>query len=55
MKEVTEKRGRRCNELLNKLNEKKECRKLKAEAIDRTLWKTRFGRGCGPFLRENAG
>jgi len=26
-------------------------RKLKEEALDRTLWRTRFGRGYGPVLR----
>jgi len=23
--------------------------------IDRTLWETRFGRGCGPVLRQTTG
>jgi len=23
---------------------------LEEEALDRTLWTTRFGRGCGPFV-----
>ena len=27
-------------------------RKLKEEALDRTLWTTRFGRGCGPVVRK---
>jgi hypothetical protein len=26
---------------------------LKEEALDRTTWKTRFGRGFGPVLRQN--
>jgi len=25
---------------------------LKEEALDRTLWKIRFGIGCGPVVRE---
>jgi hypothetical protein len=25
---------------------------LKEEALDRTLWKTRFGRGYGPVVRQ---
>jgi hypothetical protein len=27
---------------------------LKDEALDRTWWKTRFGRGYGPFVRQTA-
>jgi hypothetical protein len=25
---------------------------MKEKALDRTLWKTRFGRGYGPVVRE---
>jgi hypothetical protein len=25
---------------------------LKEEALDRTLWRTRFGRGYGPIVRQ---
>jgi hypothetical protein len=25
---------------------------LKEEALDRTLWRTRFGRGCRPVVRQ---
>ena len=25
---------------------------LKEEALDRTLWRNRFGRGCGPVIRQ---
>jgi hypothetical protein len=25
---------------------------LKEEALDRILWRTRFGRGCGPVVRQ---
>jgi hypothetical protein len=25
---------------------------LKEEALDRTLWRTRFGRGYGPVVRQ---
>jgi len=28
--------------------------KLKAEALDRPVWRTGFGRGCGPFVRQAA-
>jgi len=27
---------------------------LKDEALDRTLWRSRFGRGCGPVVRQTA-
>jgi hypothetical protein len=26
--------------------------KLKEEALDRTLWRTRFGKGYGPIVRQ---
>jgi hypothetical protein len=29
--------------------------KLKEEALDRTLWRTGFGRGCGAVARQTAG
>jgi hypothetical protein len=47
--EVTGKRGRRRNQLLD---EKRGYWKLKEETIDRTLWRTRFGRGYGPVVRD---
>jgi hypothetical protein len=28
---------------------------LKEEALDRTVWRTRFGSGYGPVVRETAG
>jgi hypothetical protein len=34
------------------LKEKKRYWKLKEEALDRTLWRTRFGRGYGPVVRQ---
>jgi hypothetical protein len=44
MKEVTVRRGRRRKQLLGDLKEKGGYRKLKEEALDRSLWKFRFGR-----------
>ena len=29
--------------------------KLKEEALDRTVWRIRFGRGCGPVARLTTG
>jgi len=47
---VTERRGRRREQLLNDLNEKGRYWKPKEEALAGTLWRTRFGRGCGPIV-----
>jgi hypothetical protein len=44
-------RGRR-EQLLDNLKEKRRYWKLKEEALDRTLWRTRFGRGYGPVVRK---
>jgi hypothetical protein len=52
--EVTRRRGRRRKQLLDVLKEKRRCCKLKEEALDRTLWRIRFGRGYGPVLRQTA-
>jgi hypothetical protein len=50
--EMTERRGRRRKQLLDDLKEKRRYWKLKEEALDRTLWRTRLGRGCGPVVRD---
>ena len=44
-------RGRRRKKLPVDLKEKRGHRKLKGEALDYTLWRTRFGKGCGPLVR----
>jgi len=41
--EARGRRGIRCKQLLDELKEMQGCWKLKAEAQDRTLWRTRFG------------
>jgi hypothetical protein len=38
-------------QLLDDLKEKRRYWKLTEEALDRTLWRTRFGRGYGPVTR----
>jgi hypothetical protein len=43
---------RRRKQLLDDHNKKRRYRRLKGEAIDRTLWRTWFGRGCGPVVRR---
>jgi hypothetical protein len=49
---VTERRGRRRKQLLDNLKVKRGYYKLKQKAPDRTVLGTRFGRGCGPVVRE---
>jgi hypothetical protein len=53
--EITGIRGRRRKQLLDDLKEKRRYWKLKGEALDRTLLRTRFGSGCGPVVRQSAG
>jgi hypothetical protein len=45
--EVKRRRGRRRQKLLDELKEMRGYWKLKDEALDRTLWRTGFGSGCG--------
>jgi hypothetical protein len=52
--EMTGRQGRRRKQLLDDLKEKKRYGKLKEEALDRTLWRSRFGRGYGPVVRQTA-
>jgi hypothetical protein len=50
--EVTVRRGRRRRKLLDDLKERREYFHLKEEALDRTMWRARFGRGLGPVVRQ---
>jgi hypothetical protein len=50
--EMTGRRGKRRKQLLDDLKKKKRFWKLKEEALDRTLWRTRFGRDYGPIVRQ---
>jgi hypothetical protein len=50
--EVTGRRGRRGKQLLEDFKEKRGYCQLKDEALDRSLWRTGFGRGCGPVIRQ---
>jgi len=52
--EVTGRRGRRRRKLLNDLKERTGYSHLKEEAVDRTMWRARFGRGFGPVVRQTA-
>jgi hypothetical protein len=46
-------RGRRRKLLLGDVKEVRGYRKLKEEALDRTQWRTRFIRGCGPVAKKD--
>jgi hypothetical protein len=50
--EVTERQRRRRRKLLDELKERRGYSHLKEEALDRTVWRARFGRGFGPVLRQ---
>jgi hypothetical protein len=50
--EVMTGQGRRRKQPLDDLKEKTGDWKLKEEALDRTVWRTRFGRRCGPVVRQ---
>ena len=51
---MTGRQGRRRRQLLHNLKEMIEYCELKEEALDRTLWRTRFGADCGPMVRQTA-
>ena len=52
--EVTRRRrGRRRRKLLDDLKDRRGYSHLKEEALDRTMWRNRFGRGVGPVVRQN--
>ena len=48
--EVTRRRGRRCKTLLDDLRDRRGYCQLKEEALDRTMWRNRFGRGFGSVV-----
>jgi len=52
--EVTGIQGRRRRKLLDDLKERRGYCHLKEEALDRTMWRVRFGRGFGPVVRQTA-
>jgi hypothetical protein len=49
---VTKIRGRRHKPLLDDLKETTGYWKLKEEGLDRTPWRTKFGKGCGSVVRQ---
>jgi hypothetical protein len=52
--EVTGRRGWISKQLLDDVKERRGYCKLKEEAVDRTVWRTGYGRGCGPVVRQTA-
>jgi hypothetical protein len=51
---VTGRQGRRRRKQLDDLKERKGYSQLKEEALDRTMWRARFGRGFRPVVRQSA-
>jgi hypothetical protein len=49
---VTGRRGSRRRKLLDDLKEGRVYSHLKEEALDRTMWRARFGRGFGHVVRQ---
>jgi len=43
---------KKCKQILDDLKEKRGFWKLKKEALDRTLWRTRLGRGNGSLVSQ---
>ena len=50
--QVTGRRGRGRRKLLDDLRERRGYSHLKEEALARTMWRARFGRGFGPVVRQ---
>ena len=50
---MTGRRGRRRGKLLEDLKERSGYSHLKKEALDRTMWRARFGRGFGPVVKTD--
>jgi hypothetical protein len=51
--EVTRRRGRKRKKLMDDLKYKRGYSYLKEKALDRTVWRNRFGRSFGPVIRQN--
>ena len=49
---MTGRRGRRRRKLPDDLKERRGYSHLEEEALDRTMWRARFGRGFGPVVRQ---
>ena len=47
---MTRRRGRRRKKLLDDFKDRRGYCQLKEEALDRTMWRNRFGRGFGSVV-----
>ena len=50
IRQVTWRRGRRRKKLVDDLKDRRGYCQLNEEAVDRTMWRNRFGRGFGPVV-----
>ena len=50
--EVTGRRGRRRRKVLDDRKERRGYSHMKKQALDRSMWTARLGRGCGPVARQ---
>ena len=53
--EVTRRQGRRRKKLLDDFKDRRGYCYLKEAAVDRNMWRDRFGRGFEPVVRQTAG
>ena len=51
--DVARRRGRRRKKLLDDLKDRRGYSHLKEVALDRNMWRHRFGGGFGPVVRQN--
>jgi len=51
--EVAKRRERRSKKLLDDFKDRRGYSHLKEEALDRTMWRNRFGGCFGPVVRQN--
>ena len=52
---MTRRQGRRRKKLLGDLKDSRGYSHLKEEALDRNMWRDRFGRGFEPVVRQTTG
>ena len=50
---MTGRQGRRSKQLLDDIKEKRGYCEFEEEALEHTLWRTRFGSGCGLLVRQS--
>ena len=52
---MTRRHGRRRKKLLDDLKDRRGYSHLKEEALERSMWRDRFGRGFEPAVRQTTG